>query len=258
MFHLRCFIRFKLLIALTVPTLAHAGLSTHDAPKLFIGGGGPISGLHKDLLELAGPDAKLIVIPTAKGDTNLEAELTSWKQRGFEQVHILHTADPRVASSRRFAEPLQFATAVWITGGVQQNLSRLYADTPVEEELIALLDRGGVIGGSSAGAAIQTKAMLCGGTEHPQIWPGFDLLQGAIIDQHFLKRNRLPRLVDAVRKNPERVGYGIDEGTALIAENGELRVVGKSYVIRIKMVNRELQIDAFRAGDELPLPNDEP
>lgn len=246
-----------LFFALSLPSLLFASPGSHENPKLFIGGGGPMSGLYENFSELAGPDAKLIVIPTAKGDPDLEAERAAWIQRGFEKVIILHTNDPAEAASPRFAEPLQFATAVWITGGVQQNLSRLYADTAVEKELIALLGRGGVIGGSSAGAAIQTKAMLCGGTEQPQIWSGFDLLQGAIIDQHFLKKNRLPRLIDAIRKHPKRIGYGIDEGTALIAENGRLRVIGKSYVIRVKMVRDKIQIDAFKAGDELPLPKDD-
>lgn len=249
--------RLGQLILLALPALLQASPGSHDSPKLFIGGGGQMGALHKQFEELAGPEAKLIVIPTAKGDPNLEAERAAWKQRGFENVYVLHTNDPGLAASPRFAEPIRFATAVWITGGVQQNLSRLYADTPVEKELIALLERGGVIGGSSAGAAIQTKAMLCGGTVRPEIWSGFDLLQGAIIDQHFLKKNRLPRLMDAVRNNPNLIGYGIDEGTALIAENDKLRVIGKSYVVRIKMVDRELQIDAFKAGDELPLPKDE-
>ena len=152
---------------------------------------------------------------------------------------------------------MKFANAVWIDGGIQQHYARYYQNTPVEEQLIGLLDRGGVIGGSSAGASVQTKAMIHGGTEHPTVSHGFDLLQGAIVDQHFLKRNRLPRLTDAIREHPELVGYGIDEGTALIVEGGKMRVGGKSYVIRIKMLGNKLQIDAFKEGEVLPLPVDE-
>jgi len=250
--------KYGLLVLLALPLAfpaSLAGLSRdRQPPKLFLGGGGVMGGLYKEFRELAGPDARLVVIPSATGEPDLAEHAKRWKSRGFEHITILHADDREAASSRQFAEPLKHATAVWISGGVQQHLADLYAQTPVEEELIRLLDRGGTIGGSSAGAAIQTKAMICGGTEHPEVRRGLDLFPGAIVDQHFLKRNRLPRLIDAIRDHPERVGYGIDEGTALIVDQGRLRVVGKSYVLRIRVIDKKLQIDAFKAGDELPTP----
>ncbi len=231
--------------------------SKHDNPQLFIGGGGVMGSLVDEFLKLAGADARLVVIPSAKTSPDLDQNKQLWEKRGFQHVTVLHTNDRKVAATTQFAEPLQAATAVWLSGGVQQNLAELYADTPVEAALIRLLDRGGTIGGSSAGAAIQTKAMLCGGTERPEVRRGLDLFQGAIVDQHFLKRNRIPRLVGAIRDHPDLIGYGIDEGTALVVHHGKIRVIGKSYVLRVKMIAREIHIDAFRAGDELPLPRAE-
>lgn len=246
------------LLLLFLPLSLEAGPSDHDAPKLYIGGGGVMGGLHEHFLKLAEPDARLIVFPSPEGSPDVEAIKSRWQNSDFEKVAVLHTADREEADSRRFARQLEFATAVWFEGGVQQHYAAAYAGTETEAALIELLDRGGVIGGSSAGASIQTKAMICGGTVNPQVLSGLDLLQGAIVDQHFLKRNRLPRLMGAVRDNPKLVGYGIDEGTALVVDDGQMRVAGRSYVIRIKMVDRELQIDAFREGDVLPLPKDEP
>lgn len=245
------------ILLLLLPLSLQAGASSHDSPKLFIGGGGGIGGLYKEFLQMAGPDPRLVVIPSGHENPDLSAFEKKWKDRGFEKVIVLHAENRAEALQSKFAEPIRFANAVWFSGGVQQRHADRYAGSPVEEELIKLLDRGGVIGGSSAGASIQTKAMICGGTEHPRVLEGLDLLQGAIVDQHFLKRNRLPRLVDAIRNNPKLIGYGIDEGTALVVQNGKMRVAGRSYVLRIKMVDNTLQIDAFNAGAELPLPKDE-
>ena len=95
--------------------------------------------------------------------------------------------------------------------------------------------------------------MICGGTTHPQILRGLDLLPRAIVDQHFLKRNRIQRLVDAVQKNRELTGYGIDEATAIVVTDDKVRVVGKSYVVRVKMSGRNIEIDVFKDGDTFPL-----
>lgn len=257
----RCRSLLWLLLLLALSPVAQAQEvqpAGRENPKLFIGGGGVMGGLNKAFIELAGEDARLVVIPGAKEDPDLDAHKKKWQSRGFKHVHVLHTNDPKVAGSKRFAEPLKAATAVWISGGVQQNLAKRYVGTPVETELTRLLERGGTIGGSSAGAAIQAKAMVYGGNVDPQVGRGFDLLQGAIVDQHFLRRNRLRRLMDAVRENPKRIGYGIDEGTALVVHQGKMRVIGNSYVMRIQMVDEQLRIDAFKKGDELPLPRQTP
>jgi cyanophycinase len=123
----------------------------------------------------------------------------------------------------------------------------------VEKELYQLVQRGGVIGGSSAGAAIQSRVMIRGGKGQPKISTGLELLQGAIIDQHFLKRNRLSRLLAAIRTHPKLIGFGIDEGTAIVVSDNKYRIVGKSYVIRVELVEGAIKIDAFEDGDVIPM-----
>ncbi len=235
--------------------LTASGQDVQPAPKLFIAGGAfPESG-YAEFLKLTGPDAKLVVIPTASSSDVIDVEgiKEQWKSRGFLTITVLHTRDREVASSHEFSEPLRTATAVWFSGGSQSRIADAYIGTTVEEELYLLLQRGGVIGGSSAGAAIQSRVMIRGGGKEPKIMTGLDLLPGAIIDQHFLRRNRFSRLIAAVRLHPELIGFGIDEGTAIVVSENEYKVVGKSYVLRVELIEGKIKIDAFEDGDIIPL-----
>lgn len=231
-----------------------SGQDVQLAPKLFVGGGALPETMYGEFLKLTGPDAILVVIPTASsGDIDVEEIKEQWKSRGFQNISVMHTNDREVALSKGFTEPLRIATAVWFSGGSQQRIADAYIGTPVEKELYLLLQRGGVIGGSSAGAAIQSRVMIRGGGKEPKISTGLELLPGAIIDQHFLKRNRLSRLIAAVRIHPELIGFGIDEGTAIVVCDNEYKIVGKSYVLRVELIEGEIKIDAFEDGDIIPL-----
>jgi len=224
------------------------------APRLVICGGGSLpESVFKEFRKLASPEALLVVIPTAsprKCDVEMVQKL--WQSRGFQDVRVLHTNDRKVAASAEFAEPLRTATAVWFGGGSQQRIADAYLGTPVEKELYQLVQRGGVIGGTSAGAAIQSRVMIAQGNSQPKMSTGLDLLPGAIVDQHFLKRNRFPRLLAAIRTHPKLIGIGVDEATALVVCDGKAKVVGRSYVIRVASVEGEIKVDAF--GDEKTVP----
>jgi cyanophycinase len=186
----------------------------------------------REFFELAGgAHGRLVVIPTAADDvTDDAAFLDAWATFGFESIEVLHTTSRDTANDAAFAVPLTTATAVWFDGGEQARLERAYIGTRVEAGIRAVLERGGVIGGSSAGAAIMSRVMIRGGKTRPRIGTGFDLLAGAIIDQHFLARARQPRLLRALAAHPGLVGYGVDEGTALIVRGGAAEVVGDSSV----------------------------
>ena len=84
---------------------------------------------------------------------------------------------------------------------------------------------------------------------------GFDLLGGAIVDQHFLRRNRIARLIAAIRAHPQLVGVGIGEGTAVVAQGERMEVVGDSYVllIRIGPDQQAIQVDSHKDGDKISL-----
>ena len=198
----------RLLFVLVVAPLTMApavrGQDQPLAPRLVICGGGSLpEAVFQRFLKLAGPRPNLVVIPTASAREPHVSELQAlWRSRGFSDVRILHATDRDAASSSDFAAPLKTATAVWFGGGSQQRIADAYLDTPVEREVYQVLRRGGVVGGTSAGAAIQSKVMIASGGKAPRISSGLDLLHGSIVDQHFSKRNRISRLLAAVREHP--------------------------------------------------------
>lgn len=254
-----------LMIASLCCTPVEAGDSDRPASagrdgSLVICGGGPMAeGVLDHFVQLTGAEAGyLVVIPTAGSDSTAEdvARLTErWTSRGLGEVVVLHTRDREVADSMEFVEPLKSATGVWIGGGKQSQLAQSYVGTATETEILNVFDRGGVIGGTSAGAAIQSRVMIQSGNPIPVVRQGLDLLPDAIIDQHFLRRNRFNRLLSAVDQHPGKLGIGIDEGTAIVYRNGTCKVWGESYVTVIKQ-NRDTRqnaISTFRAGQEFPL-----
>jgi len=203
---------------------------------VIVGGGEMPPEIRRTFVDLAGgAKARIVVIPTASqaAETDPEASWTEgWTKLdpAPESVRVLHTRDRQRADDPAFVEPLRQATAVWFSGGDQNRIAQAYLDTAVEREIHAVLKRGGVVGGTSAGAAIQTRVMIGGGNPIPEIVRGFDLLPDAITDQHFLKRHRQSRLERAVADHPGRFGVGIDEATALVVRGRSLNVVGRSSV----------------------------
>src|SRR3954449_8949078 len=148
---------------------------------LVIQGGGSAegTGIYETFVNLAGgPDAKIIIVPTAGGNRTNEGKLivyeeekvlASWKKLGLTNVHMLHTADPKVANTEAFAATLRDAKGVWFNGGRQWNCVDSYADTLTLREFREVLNRGGVIGGSSAGATFQGDYLVRGAVAGPQI-----------------------------------------------------------------------------------------
>ena len=201
--------------------------------SLVIHGGGELPAAVRDkFFDLAGgKEARIVVVPTASSGAGLEpALLEPWKSLGAADLQLLHTRSKDEANGESFVAPLKQATGVWFGGGDQSKIADAYLGTAVERELAALLARGGVIGGTSAGAAIQSKTMIAGGLDEPRMATGFDLLPGTIIDQHFLARNRQPRLRKALAAQAGLVGFGIDEGTALVVRGRKLEALGNSTV----------------------------
>jgi cyanophycinase len=241
------------------------GASTARAKgSLLVGGGGRLpDAVYRRFVELAGGKAgRLVLIPTASEDDswlNNKEEVTAyvddWKDEGIDSVTILHTRERGQADRPDFALPLTVATGVWLGGGDQALLEKAYVGTLVEKEIYGVLARGGIVGGSSAGAAIQSRVMIRCGDELPEIGTGFDLVPAAIVDQHFLMRNRVNRLFEAVRRFPDRIGIGIDEQTAVLIRDGRLEVLGDSYVMFVRMApaNPLPQIQMKSAGESMQL-----
>jgi cyanophycinase len=203
---------------------------------LVIAGGGTLPPeIRQRFLDLAGGprQARLLVIPAFDaGDDQQAALLSTWQKLGATSVQILHTTSRDEANTAAFAGRLDQANAVWLSGGVQSWLSEHYAGTLVEEKLKGVVSRGGVVGGSSAGAAAMTRVMIEQGMEDAKAGVGLDLFHGAVIDQHFLRRSRMNRLLGLMESHPDLMAFGIDEGTALVVQvpRRHVGVIGASYV----------------------------
>jgi cyanophycinase len=227
-----------LLAALLLLLLAKPGYAppvkerAREAPgALVVCGGGKLPDVVRDqFVRLAGgPRARLVVIPTASklADTpEVARALLPWKDQKVASVVLLHTRSRPKANDPAFLKPLAEATGVWIAGGDQRLLTAAYLGTPVLDGIKKVLARGGVVGGTSAGAAVMSRLMIAGGVDRPEIDQGFGLLAHVIVDQHFHQRQRLKRLQAAVAHHPELVGLGVDEETAVVIRNGTLKVLG--------------------------------
>ncbi len=238
-----------------IPTARiHAQRATEYGPPtgtLVIAGGGNLNGtgLFERFIELGGgaQDGRFIIVPTAggnyDGDGNVrvyeEARvLGTWRGRGLRNVSMLHTHDPAVADTREFVAELERATAVWFIGGRQWNIVDSYAGTRTYDEFHEVLERGGVIGGSSAGATIQGEYLVRGDTRGSQIVMtdeethqlGFEFLRSVGIDQHINTRNRWDHLIPVIEQKPELLGIGLSEGTAIIVTGDTFEVMGKWMV----------------------------
>jgi len=207
------------------PTGVHTG-------TLFMHGGGILN--KQPILQRVNKQ-KMVIIPTATKQPNLEhiaqtAQDYYISKIGFAEVVILHTESREEANDDNFVEPLRDATFVFFHGGCQWRLGEFYAGTLVEKEVIGLLHRGGVVLGTSAGAAICSRVMIKWGKEVPVMGVGFRLMVCGVVDQHFKKRNRAGRLRKVLRREVYKVGYGVDEGTSLVVSGKIGWVEGTSSV----------------------------
>jgi cyanophycinase len=216
---------------------------------VLVGGGTTPDSVRERFVELAGgKEARIVIIPSASARFDAPAQsLAYWKTAHVKSVKILHTTSRGEADDPRFADLLQKATGVWLAGGDQNRLLAIFGGTRVERELKAVLRRGGVIGGTSAGASAPSDLMMTG---EPEAGRGFGLLAGVTVDQHFSNRHRLPRLLAMVQGHPGRHGIGIDEATAVVIRGTEVSVLGTATVT---VARPDGSLRVYRAGGRFGL-----
>lgn len=206
---------------------------------VVVGGGLRDQKIVKRFLELAGgADAPIVVIPTAGEDDDYGdywGGLRQLKEAGATKLRVLHTRDRKVADSEAFVAPIREARGVFFSGGRHWRLADAYLNTRTHAELRALLARGGVIGGTSAGATIQGSFMVRGDTKGNTLMvgdhvEGLGFLKNVTIDQHLLRRNRQFDLLAVIEERPELLGIGIDEDTAIVVRGDAFDVIGSGYV----------------------------
>lgn len=235
---------------------------------LLFGGGGITNDAWDRFIELAGGrKARIVIVPSAgfrisDYDTyeEFDAELNRWfaswvrlaKNGRVASVEFLYTDNPAKADRDSFVEPLRSATGVWFSGGLQPRLNYRFVgsyprQTKFQIALRAVLERGGVVGGTSAGMAALPEFMTLyedwsSGTCTAVPAPGLGLFSGAVVDQHFNTRSgRLDRFTGLLRNDAleklgrpggsyRLIGLAVDERTGLVVRGDRLEALGNSNV----------------------------
>jgi len=230
---------FLLFITVFTAKLYPSDIGPENGALVIVGGAMQDPAILERFMELAGgPEAPVVIIPTAGGADHYDQSwrgIRQFERAGFENLTLVHTYDRSQADSEEFVRPIKEARAVFFTGGRQWRLADAYLNTLVHKELWALLDRGGVIGGSSAGATIQGTYLVRGDTKTNTIMmgdhtEGMGFIKNTGIDQHLLKRNRQFDLLEVIGANPDLLGIGIDEDTAIVVQGDRFEVMGQGYV----------------------------
>ncbi|MFO0756901.1 MAG: cyanophycinase [Byssovorax sp.] len=243
-------------------------------PLVIIGGR-----LEPDNDRLIGEIARLsggriAVLPTASSEPASAAEDTTKVFSRFgieaEAVPVHLKGAEKSAFDPRHVARIEAIGSVYFTGGDQSfilgALVQNGEETPVLRAVRKVHARGGLLAGSSAGAAMMSEPMILGGTSlealvhgpvSAQGQPGLPLGRGlgffphGIVDQHFLKRGRLGRLLVAMHASGHRRGFGIDENTGMVIEGRTLRVVGERGMLLLELGPESIAGDAGFLGVNL-------
>jgi cyanophycinase len=238
-------------------SVAPAGSATAEAlPRgtlLIVGGGTQPDELVRHFVDLAGGPgkARIAILPMATSDAiatgaEKEAQLDSLGADSFVlNFNRAHADDDSLVRK------LATVTGVWFPGGDQSPLAAALRGSRALATIHQRYTAGAVIGGTSAGAAVMSDSMITGNQYWPgssaavdsgsfsriaraaiEIVPGLGFVHNAIVDQHFIRRQRENRLFSVVLERPTLLGVGIDEGTALkVTPDGKWMVLGKSAII---------------------------
>jgi cyanophycinase len=221
-------------------------LSEARGRLVAIGGGDIREGdapLLKEFIKLAkGPRARVVVMTVATDDPAAAAAeyRAAFKRLGVDDVKAVDVSSRADTLKAEALEAIEQATGLFFTGGDQLHITSLLGGTEMQALIHRRYEKGLVIGGTSAGAAMMSNSMILGGPadESPkvgcvEIGPGMDLIIGAVIDTHFSQRGRYGRLLTAVAHYPQDLGLGLDEKTAMIVHRNEFEVAGEGAVVVI-------------------------
>jgi cyanophycinase len=208
---------------------------------VIIGGHEDKEGDREILREVArlarGGRLVLATVASHQPEGYFESYQKAFAALGLHDLVELYVHERAEAQDPRLMRALDGAAGVFFSGGDQLRISSQLGDTPVERRVREIYEAGGVIAGTSAGAAAMSDTMLVKGTSAEShrigdlhMAPGLGLIRDVIIDQHFAERGRIGRLLGAVAQNPRELGIGIDEDTAILVQSGEARVIGSGAV----------------------------
>lgn len=221
--------------------------------KLFIIGGGDRSDeLMKKALSVAELQSKDFIAVLPMSSEEPDSSFIFFKNQMVKLTKnpiVMLNFNKETAQNKTLTDSLQKAKLIFISGGDQSRFMSVVQNTPIKTAIVKAYENGSTISGTSAGAAVMSEKMITGNQKLEKEYSGtFDnirhnnletteglgLLKTAVIDQHFLKRNRYNRLLSALVEFPSLTGIGIDESTAIIVRNNEVEITGESEVIVIR------------------------
>jgi cyanophycinase len=212
------------------------------------------------------PGAYAVVLPMASSepDTSFHYFAKSLNAQGITSVYNFHI-DNAEDVNQSTLDSIRQANLIYITGGVQDAFMNVVLRTPLHDAISEAYHNGSVIAGTSAGAAVQGKKMITGNEfKHPEytgnfrtieaenieIKEGLGLLESVIIDQHFIWRMRMNRLISAAIENPDNLLIGIDESTAIVVEGDSAMVTGLSQVVVLRNSRKNKKVKNGLLGSE--------
>jgi cyanophycinase len=220
---------------------------------LVLHGGGiekrEFAAMHRFVELAGGKNASIVVVLTAAEPDvftgSIKSQYRSWWQTefGVTKVDLIDTRSRDEADSEAFVGPIRNATGVWILGGKLTYLLDVYLGTRTQREIEAVVQNGGVVAGSSAGAMIQ-GSFLINVTKTPTGKPlprskmyldpgrltGFGLLKNTSIYPHLSSRHAQDDITEVVHRYPKVLAIGIDENTAIIVHQDQFEVIGPGTV----------------------------
>ena len=256
----------SLLFTFVAASLLFTQAYAQTAPKghlLIIGGGTRTTEVMQRFVELGGgTSAKFLIISTAGlSEERGEGAVKELNGLGVKKGQWIAPMEKELCNDPKYVDKMmKGVTGVFFTGGQQRTILKVFGGTLFHERLMQMYEEGGIIGGTSAGAAMMTDPMTAGGPKHKNkdnkdgftsiekdnvyFYKGMGFLKGAVVDQHFFKRSRENRLFSAALDRPEYVHIGIDEATGLLVSNGrDIEIVGESNVMIVEPVPGTIKVD---------------
>ena len=255
----------RFFLAVTVGMLVVCGAFADALSRghlILVGGGEKPPDAMRKFVELAGgPQALIVAIPTASSEPDTGSYYVKLfkEEYGCTNVVALEIKSRADAMRPDYAEVAGRATGIFFGGGDQIRITNALLGTPVGAAIADAFNRGAVIGGTSAGTACQSDPMITGEGDFKviransvELWHGLGFFRGAVVDQHFIARQRSNRLVSVILEHPDLLGVGVDEDTAVwVRPDDTFQVIGSSCVMVLDAKGAEVNRHPVETGLDL-------
>lgn len=250
-------------VGMIVAAAVAAGAENVTKGHLVLVGGGdkPPEAMRKFVELAGGPRAPIVAIPTAssEADTGDYYVKLFTTEHGCTNVVALPITTREDAMRPDLAELALKAGGIFFAGGDQSRITQALLDTPVGAAIAEAHARGAVVGGTSAGLACQSARMITGEGDFTviranavELKPGLGFIDRAIVDQHFIARQRSNRLLSVILEHPELLGVGVDEDTAIwVRPDDTFRVMGSRSVMVLDATGAKVTRQPGEAGKDL-------